>query len=104
MKYMTEEEWAIVEMLPILLPGEKLVYGRQGPNRNVSKDILKVAWQLYLEGKIILTQSVDKKPGETERIFSYIATGATPPYKPNHTNCVTRTTRFMKAKPSRSPY
>ncbi len=53
-------------------PGEQFVY---------SRGMRKLAWQLFMEGKILLVQrSIKLEDGR--RSTEYIAIGATPPYKP----------------------
>lgn len=66
--------------LQMIKPGQQIIYAIGGPGNWLA---FRVAYQLYLEGKLTLFQRVDKspKPGEL-RTFYYVAVGLEPPYIP----------------------
>lgn len=65
--------------LQMIKPGQQIIYAIGGPGNWIA---FRVAYQLYLEGKLTLVQRVDGPPSEHTRTFYYVAVGLKPPYVP----------------------
>jgi hypothetical protein len=80
------EQNQMVNKLQNLNPGERVVYAtwnsktEQHPPSPITSLPMRFAYEMYLAGRVHLTQRTDGRPGEP-RSFDYIATGARPPYR-----------------------